>query len=104
MASITWKNYKAIMGKPLPKCEGGAVIFFFGSECYDVTLDTATETLVNSSDMCMQGGPYFAAAYKAYPGQVQDGNLLFTAQLISAALIRSDTTSCGEGDLPNLCF
>lgn len=102
MAVFSWQQYRGIFGKPLPKCSSGAVVFYFGSECQQVTVNTADTDVNKSSDMCMQGGPYFSTSYKAYPGQAAGGDLVFSSHKVDAAIIRSEG-SCSDGDLP-LCF
>lgn len=102
MTVFSWRQYKGLFGKTMPICGGGAVIFYFGSECRDVTVNTADRDVNNSNDMCMQGGPYFSTSYKAYGGQMADDSILFSSTKVGAEITRSDG-SCSNGNLP-LCF
>lgn len=81
MSSITTYNVRA--GNAFPDVgEGsistGAVIFTFGVELQEVLSCSTEKTVLKSKDMCLLGGSYFSASYRAYPGKVA-GNLVFNS-------------------------
>lgn len=105
MARNTWTQYNAIISKPMPTCDGNAVIFNFGSECTQITTDTADSEIIASDDMCINpDGQYVAAVYRAYPGKIS-GRLLFSSTLTHIPQIFRPGESCpGQGRTPNFCF
>lgn len=106
MATNSLVQYKAIISKPVPTCDGNAVLFLFGTECTQIDSSTATETIVKSSDMCINPkGTYVSASYRSYPGKI-NGNLVFSSTLTHKPQLFPPGSSCpgqGSTEIP-FCF
>ena len=70
-------SYKVRSSNSFP-IQGGNLIFTFGTECQQVIFNECASTILTSRDMCMLGGNYYSATYKAYPGSI-GGQLVFSA-------------------------
>jgi len=105
MARNTFTQYRALISKPMPTCEGKAIIFNFGTECTQITTDTADDFIVRSSDMCINPeGVYVAASYRAYPGKKTNGDLLFSSTLTHKPVLFPPGASCDKTTAPVFCF
>lgn len=95
-------TYKARVGNALPvlgrSTSTRELIFYsFGAELQEVIACTGVTELVQSADMCLQGGQYFSAQYKAYPGKV-NGKLKFTAVFTKKPVLTLQYSSNGSGN------
>jgi|SRR3989304_8439006 len=101
----TWVQYKQIISKPMPMCGGGAVLFIFGTECTQITIEKATDYIVRSDDMCINpGGLYTSASYRAYTGKF-NGNLIFSSVLTHIPQLYPPGQSCpNAGRAGPYCF
>lgn len=80
-------TYTVRTGNAIPKlCDApsdpseGNIIFTFGTETQEVISCGFDINVVKSKDMCMFGGDYYSATYKALPGKVS-GKLVFNSVL-----------------------
>ena len=85
----------------------GNIIFTFGTETQEVISCSSDTDVVKSSDMCLLGGMYFSAQYRALPGKV-GGKLVFTSVLTKKP-VRTNTypNTCGNstgGGTPSVGF
>lgn len=71
----------------------GNIIYTFGTECQEVILCGYTSKVLKSEDMCLLGGEYFSANYKALPGKV-NGKLVFTSNLAKKPSITNEYGKC----------
>jgi len=102
----TFKQYKQILSKAVPTCDGNPIMFDFGVECTQVTTEVADTYIVKSDDMCIHpDGVYVAANYRAYPGKQSNGNLVFSSTLThKPTLHKRGYTGCGGGGENPFCF
>lgn len=76
-------TYKTRMGNAIPimgagSSSEGTIIFTFGYEYQEILSCGSTDSILGSKDMCLLGGEYFSANYKALPGKV-DGKVAFSS-------------------------
>lgn len=101
--SLKVNSYKVRSGPAIPVIGGGTTskaitIFTFGVETQEVISECASEVnFLTSKDMCLMGGEYFSANYRAFPGKIDlnDGNgsrLYFTAVLTKKPIEKNETT------------
>jgi len=87
---VTVVNYKVRRGNPVSSlCEDGSpvYIFTFGTETQEIISCLKETEVLTTLDMCLLGGDYFAASYKAHPGKVND-RFVFSSN-IQSPVIRS---------------
>lgn len=99
MVKIT--TYSIRTGNAVPKMCGeptdpseGNIIFTFGTETQEIISCGSDTNVVKSKDMCMFGGDYFSANYRALPGLV-NGKLVFESQLTKKPERTDSYPSCG---------
>jgi hypothetical protein len=98
--SLTVNTYKVRSGPAIPVVGKGTTskaitIFTFGVERQEVISQCASEVdFLTSKDMCLMGGDYFSANYRAFPGKI-DGKLYFTAVLTKKPVKTNETTVGG---------
>jgi len=98
-------TYKVRVGNAIPilcdkpeDASKGNVVFTFGTETQEVISCSADDKVVGSKDMCMRGGFYFSANYRALPGKV-NGRLVFNS-VLTKDLIRTNTyPKCQPGSV-----
>lgn len=96
-------TYKVRIGNTIPIVstgEGsstGNIIFTFGTETQEVISCSSDSEVVGSSDMCLLGGEYFSANYRALPAKV-NGDLVFVSNLTKAPVFSEDyrSVNCGS--------
>lgn len=99
MAKIT--TYQVRAGNALPRLgtgttSAGNIIFTFGTETQEVESEECSKLgIVTSKDMCLLGGDYFSANYKALPGKV-DGELIFNTNIAKKPIL-SDKYGSNNG-------
>ena len=76
-------TYKQRLGNAIPivgtgSISTGVIIFTFGFETQEVLSCGSTHEMLKSTDMCLMGGNYFSANYKALPGKV-GGKVAFSS-------------------------
>lgn len=84
----TVTTYKVRAGNSLP-IQGGAIVFTFGVERQEIELSECATGILTSEDMCLFGGDYFSANYKALPGRI-DGDLIFNSTQAKKPVITQD--------------
>jgi len=67
----------------------GNLVFTFGTESQEINSCSADQDLLKSSDMCMLGGNYFSATYRAYPGKV-NGKLVFNSVITKKPVLSNE--------------
>lgn len=87
-------------GNPLPILGGGstssgAVMYIFGNECQRVITCSNDDTPVRSEEMCLLGGLYWSASYKALPNKVS-GKVRYNATLTEKPII-GQNIQCQSG-------
>ena len=94
--SIKVTSYKVRSGPAIPiigegTTSNGITIFTFGVETQDVISTCTSETeILTSKDMCLMGGEYFSANYRAFPGKI-NCKLYFTAVLTKKPIEENKT-------------
>lgn len=88
-------TYKVRSGPGMPimgdsDISAGVVIFTFGSETQKIEAGCSNEIDITSKDMCLMGGAYFSASFKAMPGTV-DGNLIFSSTKATKPIMAGST-------------
>lgn len=98
MVKVTTYNVRA--GNAIPKlCDNasdpseGNIIFTFGTETQEVISCGFDTDVLRSKDMCMFGGEYFAANYKALPGLV-GGKIVFNSVLTKRPIKSNKYPAC----------
>lgn len=98
MVKVT--TYKQRSGPAIPVMDGatskGTIIFSFGSETQEVITECSTETnFLGSNDMCLLGGEYYSAQYRAFPGKINN-KLVFNSVLNKKPVSRAEIKTEGE--------
>lgn len=77
-------SFKVRHGNAIPIMAGSsmtnAFVWTFGSESQEIEACESTAEVLASKDMCLLGGEYFSAQYKAHPGKA-NGSLVFNSVL-----------------------
>ena len=100
MANTT--TYTVRTGRPIPimgnsGAANGIRQYTFGYECQKVITCSTEETVITSEDMCLWGGDWYSASYRALPVKVNK-KVLFNATLRGIPQIYADDESgCQQG-------
>jgi len=86
-------TYKVRSGNPLPGA-GGNIIFVFGTETQEIENNDCSSEVKTSKDMCLLGGDYFSANYKAYPGSF-GSELVFSETLAKKPIATNEYSGNG---------
>lgn len=93
MVKVT--TYQVRAGNALPTLGGGStstgnIIFTFGTETQEENSEEcSTVDILKSKDMCLLGGDYFSANYKAIPGK-KNGDLIFSTNITKKPIYSND--------------
>jgi hypothetical protein len=71
----------------------GNLVFTFGTECQEINTCGYTNQIIKSTDMCLLGGIYYTATYKALPGKV-NGQVVFQSVLTKKPVLSADYGQC----------
>jgi hypothetical protein len=99
MANGSTISYKVRSSNAFTPKGGGNLIFTFGTECQSTNLNECAQSNLKSTDMCMLGGEYYTATYKAYPGTL-NGSLVFSSTESERPIYSADYNSCSSSNGP----
>lgn len=99
MATVITYQIRSGNGVPL-LCNGsspseGNIVFTFGTETQEVINCSFDSDVITSKDMCLLGGDYYSATYKALPGKV-GGKLVFNSTLMKKPIRSAIYPKCNE--------
>jgi hypothetical protein len=93
--------HRARNGNPMPIMGGnststGAVMYMFGNECQRVITCSDDGAPLRSEEMCLMGGAYWSASYRALPAKV-DGDVKYNSTITEIPRIGQEVQCSTDG-------